>query len=108
MDQGKIVEEGTPEEIFGVHPFVGIPAEHLPRTFNPDIYDEYFSIETQEAYEAARAAARYDGILLGTSSGAILAAATKIAERPETEGKLIVAIAPDTGLRYLTTPLYDV
>lgn len=101
-------ENPHPDEIFGVHPFVGIDEKFLPKTFNRNIYDEAFAIETVEAYQAAREAAKYDGILLGTSSGAILAAATKIAQRPETSGKLIVAVAPDTGLRYLTTPLYDV
>ncbi|MCR5778478.1 MAG: cysteine synthase family protein [Lachnospiraceae bacterium] len=95
-----------PEEITGVHPFEGIPKERVPATMNLDIYDEKFEVETVEAYTAAREAAKNDGILVGTSSGAAIYAATQIAKRPENEGKTIVAVLPDTGLRYLSTPLF--
>jgi hypothetical protein len=96
-----------PEEITGVHPFEGIPKERVPATMNLDIYDEKFEVETIEAYTAAREAAKSDGILVGTSSGAAIYAATEIAKRPENEGKTIVAVLPDTGLRYLSTPLFS-
>ena len=96
-----------PEEITGVHPFEGVPAERVPSTMNLDIYDEKFEVETIEAYRAAREAAKTDGILIGTSSGAAIYAAAKLAKRPENKGKTIVAILPDTGLRYLSTNLFN-
>ena len=96
------------EEITGVHPFVGIPEKNIPATFDRNIYDEYLEVEALEAYEAARDAAKNDGILIGTSSGAALYAAKKLAEREENKGKNIVAIFPDTGLRYLSTNLFAV
>lgn len=96
-----------PEEITGVHPFEGIPSERVPSTMDMNIYDEKFEVETIQAYRAAREAAKTDGILIGTSSGAAIYTATKLAERPENAGKTIVAILPDTGLRYLSTHLFD-
>lgn len=99
-------ENPAPEEIMGVHPFEGIPAESVPATMDMSIYDEKFEVETIEAYQAAREAAKTDGILIGTSSGAAIHAATKLAKRPENKGKTIVAILPDTGLRYLSTNLF--
>lgn len=100
-------ENPTPEEITGVHPFEGIPKERIPATMNVNIYDEAFEIETQQAYEAARAVAKSDGILIGTSSGAAIYAATLLAKRPENKGKRIVAVLADTGLRYLSTGLFE-
>ena len=97
----------APEEITGVHPFDGIPAERIPSTMNLDIYDEKFEVETIDAYKAARAAAKSDGILVGTSSGAAIHAAVQLAKRPENKGKTIVAVLPDTGLRYLSTNLFN-
>lgn len=97
----------APEEITGVHPFEGVPEEMVPSTLNKSIYDEKIEIETLEAYAAARELAKSDGILVGTSSGAALAAAEKIAARPENKGKKIVVIFPDTGLRYLSTNLFE-
>ena len=96
-----------PEEITGVHPFEGVPKERIPQTFDVNIYDEKFEVETYQAYEAAREAAKSDGILVGTSSGAAIYAATQIAKRPENRGKTIVALLPDTGLRYLSTNLFE-
>lgn len=96
-----------PEEITGVHPFEGIPKERVPETFDATVYDEKFEVETYQAYEAAREAAKSDGILIGTSSGAAIYAATQIAKRPENKGKTIVALLPDTGLRYLSTNLFE-
>ncbi|MCD7947683.1 MAG: cysteine synthase family protein [Oscillospiraceae bacterium] len=99
-------ENPTPEEITGVHPFIGIPSERIPPVLDRSVYDEVIEVETGHAYEAARAVARADGILIGTSSGAAIHAATQLARRPENKGKHIVMILPDTGLRYLSTPLY--
>lgn len=96
-----------PEEITGVHPFEGVPVERVPSTMNLDIYDEKFEIETNEAYRAAREVAKTDGILIGTSSGGAIYAATEIAKRPENKGKTIVAVLSDTGLRYLSTNLFN-
>ena len=96
-----------PEEITGVHPFEGVPVERVPSTMNLDIYDEKFEVETNEAYRAAREVAKTDGILIGTSSGGAIYAATEIAKRPENKGKTIVAVLPDTGLRYLSTNLFN-
>ena len=96
-----------PEEITGVHPFEGVPAERVPATMDLNIYDEKFEVETDQAYAAAREAAKTDGILIGTSSGAAIHAAAEIARRPENKGKTIVAVLPDTGLRYLSTNLFN-
>lgn len=100
-------ENPEPEEITGVHPFEGIPEERIPATFDVTIYDEKFEVETVQAYEAAREAAKTDGILVGTSSGAAIYAASQLAKRPENKGKTIVALLPDTGLRYLSTKLFE-
>ena len=104
-----VPSETNPEplEITGVHPFSGIPKERIPLTMDLDIYDEKLEIETVEAYEAARAVAKSDGILIGTSSGAAIYGATQIANRPENKYKRIVVILPDTGLRYLSTDLFE-
>lgn len=96
-----------PPDITGVHPFEGIPVERIPVTMDLSIYDEKYEVETWQAYEAARQVAKTDGILVGTSSGAALYAATKIAKRPENKGKNIVVILADTGLRYLSTELFE-
>jgi cysteine synthase A len=100
-------ENPEPEEITGVHPFEGVPSERVPATMNLDIYDEKIAIETIDAYKAAREVAKTDGILIGTSSGAAISAATQLAKRPENTGKTIVAVLPDTGLRYLSTNLFN-
>ena len=90
----------------GPHGLQGIGANFIPTLLNRDICDEVFPVEEEEAYVAAQALAREQGILVGISSGAALFAATVIASAPENEGKTIVAILPDTGDRYLSTPLY--
>ncbi len=72
-----------------------------------DIYDERYDVETPDAYRVTREVAKTDGILVGTSSGAAIFAATEIAKRPENAGKNIVVILPDTGLRYLSTNLFN-
>ena len=99
-------ENPTPEEIQGVHQFEGIPECRIPQVLDKSVYDEYIEVETPQAYEAAREVAKTDGILVGTSSGAALHVATELAKLPENEGKTIVAIFPDTGLRYLSTNLF--
>jgi len=97
----------SPEEITGVHPFEGVPAERVPSTMDLTIYDEKYEVETIDAYRAAREVAKTDGILIGTSSGAAIHAAAQLAKRPENAGKTIVAVLPDTGLRYLSTNLFQ-
>ncbi len=97
----------APEEITGVHPFEGVPAERVPSTMDLKIYDEKFEVETIDAYKAAREVAKTDGILVGTSSGGAIYAAQQLAKRPENAGKTIVAVLPDTGLRYLSTNLFN-
>lgn len=97
----------NPEQITGVHPFEGIPESQIPAVLDKSVIDEKVEISTQAAYKAAREVAKSDGILVGTSSGAAIAAATELAQRKENEGKTIVAILPDTGLRYLSTNLFN-
>lgn len=94
-------------EITGVHPFVGVPDNLIPSTLDRNIYDEYVAVEALDAYEAVREVAKTDGILVGESSGAALFAARQIAAKEENKGKNIVVIFPDTGLRYLSTGLFD-
>jgi cysteine synthase A len=96
-----------PPDITGVHPFEGVPVERIPLTMDLSIYDEKIEIETSQAYEAAREVAKTDGILVGTSSGAAIYAAGQIAKRPENKGKNIVVVLADTGLRYLSTKLFE-
>ena len=78
----------------------------LPDVLNTSIYDEIITIENDEAYEEGRAFAQSEGILVGISSGAALKAAAILANRPENAGKTIVALLPDSGDRYLSTPLF--
>ncbi|MDE7084957.1 MAG: pyridoxal-phosphate dependent enzyme, partial [Clostridia bacterium] len=78
----------------------------VPEVLNTKNYDEIITVENDEAFAAAKALARCDGILVGISSGAALCAATILAKRPENAGKTIVAVLPDTGGRYLSTTLF--
>lgn len=91
----------------GAHGLQGIGAGFVPDTLDTSIYDEIIAIENEEAYEASRELAAKDGLLVGITAGAAVAAARKLSERPENEGKLIVAILPDTGERYLSTALFS-
>ncbi|WP_251212197.1 cysteine synthase A [Adlercreutzia murintestinalis] len=91
----------------GSHKIQGIGAGFVPEALNTEIYGEVITIEDEEAFAAGRELAAHDGLLVGISSGAAVAAATKVAQRPENKGKNIVVILPDTGERYLTTAMFD-
>lgn len=93
-------------EITGVHRFSDAAKARVPSNVHLELIDEVLEVETTEAYETARIVAKTDGILVGTSSGAALFAATAVAKRPENKGKRIVVVLPDTGLRYLSTDLF--
>jgi len=90
----------------GPHKIQGIGAGFVPETLNTKIYDEIITVENEDAFETGRAIARTEGLLVGISSGAAVWAATQIAAAPENAGKTIVVILPDTGERYLSTPLF--
>lgn len=97
-----VLSKGTP----GAHKIQGIGAGFVPDTLNTDVYDEIITVENEDAFATGKALAREDGILVGISSGAAVFAATELAKRPENEGKVIVALLPDTGERYLSTPMF--
>ena len=98
-----VLSKGTP----GLHKIQGIGAGFVPDTLNTKIYDEIITVENEDAFETGRALARHEGLLVGISSGAAVFAATELAKRPENKGKIIVAILPDTGERYLSTPMFS-
>lgn len=91
----------------GPHKLQGIGAGFVPDTLDTDIYDEIFPVENEDAFAASRSIAKNEGILVGISSGAAVHAATELAKRTENAGKVIVAILPDTGERYLSTNLFS-
>lgn len=88
----------------GAHKIQGIGANFVPNTLNREIYDEIVTVSDSEAYEYAKKLVESEGVLVGISSGAALCAMVKIASRPENKGKTIVALLPDSGERYLSTP----
>lgn len=90
----------------GTHKIQGIGAGFIPKVLNTEIYDEIFRVKNEDAFAIGKAIAVHEGILVGISSGAALFAATEIAKRPEYEGKTIVVLLPDSGDRYLSTPLF--
>ena len=93
--------------VAGPHKIQGIGAGFVPDTLNTKIYDEIIAVENEDAFTTGRAIARKEGVLIGISSGAAVYAATVLAQRPENKGKTIVALLPDTGDRYLSTPLFS-
>ncbi|MFR9235019.1 MAG: cysteine synthase A [Eisenbergiella massiliensis] len=90
----------------GPHAIQGIGAGFIPGVLDQEIYDEIIQVENEDAYVTGRAIAQTQGLLTGISSGAALYAATLLAKRPENKGKVIVALLPDSGDRYLSTPLF--
>lgn len=90
----------------GPHKIQGIGAGFVPDTLNTNVYDEIITVENDDAFATGRAFARAEGVLVGISSGAALWAAKELAKKPENKGKTIVALLPDTGDRYLSTPLF--
>ena len=90
----------------GPHKLQGIGANFIPEVLNQDIYDQVITVEDEAAFEAARILGKKEGVLTGISSGAALWAAIQLAKKEENEGKTIVVLLPDTGDRYLSTPLY--
>ncbi|OPX43993.1 O-acetylserine sulfhydrylase [Ruminiclostridium hungatei] len=91
----------------GQHKIQGIGAGFVPDNFNREVIDEIFKVKNEEAYETSRKLASAEGLLVGISSGAAAFAATQIAKRPENKNKTIVVLLPDTGERYLSTPLFQ-
>lgn len=92
--------------VSGPHKIQGIGAGFVPETLDTKIYDEIIPVENEDAFRTGAAVARREGVLVGISSGAAVWAATELAKRPENKGKLIVALLPDTGDRYLSTPMF--
>ena len=90
----------------GSHGIMGIGANFVPKILNRDVIDQIMTVTEQQAYEAARALGSTEGLLVGISSGAALYAATQLAKQPENKGKNIVVFLPDTGERYLSTPMF--
>ncbi|MBE6864895.1 MAG: cysteine synthase A [Ruminococcus flavefaciens] len=98
-----VLSEGTA----GPHKIQGIGAGFVPETLNTGIYDEVIAVENEDAFSVGRDIARTEGVLVGISSGAAVWAALELAKRPENKGKTIVALLPDTGERYLSTPMFE-
>lgn len=97
-----VLSEGRP----GPHKIQGIGAGFVPDTLNTEIYDEIIKVENEDAFMTGKAIARNEGVLVGISSGAAIWAAAELAKRPENKGKTIVVLLPDTGERYLSTPMF--
>ncbi|KXL51655.1 O-acetylserine sulfhydrylase [Anaerotignum neopropionicum] len=97
-----VLSKGTP----GVHKIQGIGAGFVPDVLNTEIYDEIIAVENEDAFATGKQIGRSEGVLVGISSGAALWAAIQLAKRPENKGKTIVALLPDTGERYLSTPMF--
>ena len=102
-DSSPVLSEGKA----GPHKIQGIGAGFVPDTLNTKIYNEIIRVKNEDAFEVGRELSKTDGLLIGISSGAAVWAATEIAKRPENAGKVIVVILPDTGERYLSTPLFS-
>lgn len=98
-----VLSKGTP----GPHKIQGIGAGFVPDTLNTDVYDEVITVKNEDAFATGNKIAKAEGVLVGISSGAAVWAATQLAKRSENKGKTIVALLPDTGERYLSTPLFE-
>ena len=98
-----VLSQGTS----GPHKIQGIGAGFVPDTLDTGVYDEIIAVDNEDAFETGRTLARKEGLLVGISSGAAVWAATELAKRPENKGKIIVALLPDTGERYLSTPMFS-
>ena len=98
-----VLSKGTP----GAHKIQGIGAGFVPDVLNTAVYDEIIAVENEDAFAAGKKVGRAEGVLVGISSGAAVWAAIQLAKRPENKGKTIVALLPDTGDRYLSTPLFS-
>lgn len=92
--------------VAGPHKIQGIGAGFVPETLDTKIYDEIITVENEDAFATGRTLARKEGLLVGISSGAAVYAASQLAKRPENKGKNIVVLLPDTGDRYLSTPMF--
>ena len=90
----------------GPHKIQGIGAGFVPETLNIEVYDEVIKVENEDAFKTGRILAKKEGLLVGISSGAAVWAAAQLAKHPENKGKIIVALLPDTGERYLSTPMF--
>ena len=101
-DNSPVLSGGQP----GAHKIQGIGAGFVPETLDTKIYDEIIAVENEDAFATGRTLARKEGLLVGISSGAAVYAATQLAKRPENKGKNIVVLLPDTGDRYLSTPMF--
>ena len=99
-----VLSKGTP----GAHKIQGIGAGFVPQVLNNGVYDEIIAVENEDAFATGRKIGKVEGVLVGISSGAAVFAAIELAQRPENAGKTIVVLLPDTGDRYLSTPLFNV
>ena len=97
-----VLSKGTP----GAHKIQGIGAGFVPEVLDTGIYDEVIAVENEDAFDTGKRIGKSEGVLVGISSGAAVWAALQLAKRPENKGKTIVALLPDTGDRYLSTPLF--
>ncbi|MDR0817976.1 MAG: cysteine synthase A [Oscillospiraceae bacterium] len=102
-DDSPVLSEGKA----GPHKIQGIGAGFVPDTLNTSVYDEIIRVKSEDAFAASRGVAHTEGLLVGISSGAAVWAAAQVALRPENKGKVIVAVLPDTGERYLSTPMFE-
>lgn len=101
-EDSPVLSQGKP----GPHKIQGIGAGFVPEILNTKIYDQIIQVKNQDAFDTGREIARTEGVLVGISSGAALWAALQLAKRPENQGKNIVVLLPDTGERYLSTPMF--